>query len=240
MLKFFRKIRKKLIEQENVRKYLLYAVGEILLVVIGILIALQVNNWNNDRKEAAVTQSRLENIRDELTENISLAKEAHAMHVAILDTTTLYLQNKLKATDEERKAKLIFLVMNFEPFKMDLPAIAHEIGIEQTNKNRAALTNQLRSTIVALKKTHDQYTYIQNLTFPRISEVMLDTGVWVSFAETLHAWDEKSYKLSSLYDNEDFKNAVASQYMVLGVYNRDIQRLINEMENTLTYINENY
>jgi hypothetical protein len=47
MLKFFRTIRKKLIEEYNVRKYLLYAIGEILLVVIGILIALQVNNWND-------------------------------------------------------------------------------------------------------------------------------------------------------------------------------------------------
>ena len=42
-------MRQKLIEQNNVRKYLLYAIGEILLVVIGILIALQVHNWNEDR-----------------------------------------------------------------------------------------------------------------------------------------------------------------------------------------------
>jgi len=50
MIRFFRTIRKKLIEEDNVRKYLLYAVGEILLVVIGILIALQINNWNENRK----------------------------------------------------------------------------------------------------------------------------------------------------------------------------------------------
>jgi len=53
MLRFFRTIRKKLIEEDNVRKYLLYAVGEILLVVIGILLALQVNNWNEERKNLA-------------------------------------------------------------------------------------------------------------------------------------------------------------------------------------------
>ena len=50
MLRFFRHIRKSLIEQNKIRTYLLYAVGEILLVVIGILIALQVNNWNEERK----------------------------------------------------------------------------------------------------------------------------------------------------------------------------------------------
>src|SRR6056297_668112 len=50
MLRFFRHIRKSLMEQNKIRTYLLYAVGEILLVVIGILIALQVNNWNEERK----------------------------------------------------------------------------------------------------------------------------------------------------------------------------------------------
>jgi len=50
MITLFRRIRQKLIESGSVTKYLLYAVGEILLVVIGILIALQVNNWNEERK----------------------------------------------------------------------------------------------------------------------------------------------------------------------------------------------
>ena len=49
MIKFFRKIRQKLITENKFNRYLLYAIGEIILVVIGILIALQVNNWNNDR-----------------------------------------------------------------------------------------------------------------------------------------------------------------------------------------------
>lgn len=50
MLKFFRKIRQKLINQSNIKKYALYAIGEIVLVVIGILIALQINNWNEKNK----------------------------------------------------------------------------------------------------------------------------------------------------------------------------------------------
>ena len=50
MLKFFRRIRRKLIDEGNLKKYLIYAIGEILLVVIGILIALQINNWNEGQK----------------------------------------------------------------------------------------------------------------------------------------------------------------------------------------------
>ncbi|HAT67789.1 MAG TPA: hypothetical protein DCS66_24850, partial [Flavobacteriaceae bacterium] len=54
MIKFFRKIRQNLISQGKTAKYLKYAIGEIALVVIGILIALQINNWNETRKEKKV------------------------------------------------------------------------------------------------------------------------------------------------------------------------------------------
>ena len=50
MLTFFRRIRKGLLEAGATTKYLIYALGEIALVVIGILIALQINNWNEDEK----------------------------------------------------------------------------------------------------------------------------------------------------------------------------------------------
>lgn len=62
MIKFFRHIRKTLLMENKTTKYLKYALGEILLVVIGILIALQVNNWNEKRKNlntASQLKSRL-------------------------------------------------------------------------------------------------------------------------------------------------------------------------------------
>ena len=52
MVKIFRNIRLNQLRDKSTSKYLLYALGEILLVVIGILIALQVNNWNEERKIA--------------------------------------------------------------------------------------------------------------------------------------------------------------------------------------------
>lgn len=57
MIKFFRKIRQNLLAERNTGKYLKYVIGEIFLVVIGILIALQVNNWNENRKKAIVKSS---------------------------------------------------------------------------------------------------------------------------------------------------------------------------------------
>lgn len=72
MLRFFRQIRKKLIEQSQIRKYLLYALGEILLVVIGILIALQVNTWNQNRLDRIEERKMLANIHDEFVQNKKL------------------------------------------------------------------------------------------------------------------------------------------------------------------------
>ena len=59
MLTFFRRIRKGLLGDGATSKYLLYAVGEILLVMIGILLALQVNNWNNERQKRDLETSTL-------------------------------------------------------------------------------------------------------------------------------------------------------------------------------------
>jgi hypothetical protein len=50
MIKFFRKIRQRLLSGNKFSKYLIYAIGEIILDVIGILIALSINNWNENRK----------------------------------------------------------------------------------------------------------------------------------------------------------------------------------------------
>ncbi|MFC3879819.1 DUF6090 family protein [Algoriphagus namhaensis] len=66
MISFFRHIRQKLLSQNRVTRYLIYALGEILLVVIGILIALQVNNWNEDRKAKIQSLSYLEEFKKDL------------------------------------------------------------------------------------------------------------------------------------------------------------------------------
>ena len=69
MFRFFRTIRKRLLGDRNIGRYLLYAVGEILLVVIGILIALQVDNWNEERQERKEAIRFYQNTRQQLLED---------------------------------------------------------------------------------------------------------------------------------------------------------------------------
>ncbi len=63
MINFYRRTRKKMADDNKPLKYLKYAIGEIVLVVIGILIALQINNWNENRKNKIVEKGILTNIK---------------------------------------------------------------------------------------------------------------------------------------------------------------------------------
>ncbi len=69
MIKFFRKIRQRLLTENKFSKYMLYAIGEIILVVIGILIALQINNANENRKLDTQEQNYLIALQEEFRYN---------------------------------------------------------------------------------------------------------------------------------------------------------------------------
>ena len=70
MINFLRKIRKQLLSENKFTKYLIYALGEILLIVIGILIALAINNSNENSKERTKELSYLKNIKNDLIINV--------------------------------------------------------------------------------------------------------------------------------------------------------------------------
>jgi len=90
MIKFFRKIRQNLLSEGKTGKYLKYAIGEIVLVVIGILIALQINNWNNNRIEHLKEEVLISNIIEDLiydyetlTELIKQAQSKQGLHIKL-------------------------------------------------------------------------------------------------------------------------------------------------------------
>ena len=69
MIKFFRKIRQNLLMENKTGKYIKYAVGETVLVMIGILLALQVSNWNQERKDRISERKLLDNIHRDFIQN---------------------------------------------------------------------------------------------------------------------------------------------------------------------------
>ncbi|TPV32833.1 hypothetical protein FJ651_11015 [Paucihalobacter ruber] len=111
MIKFFRKIRQKMIEESKVRKpaspagkYLLYAIGEIVLVVIGILIALQINTWKETQKLRSIELETLTEIQQ-----------------ALIQDTIVLNANILVLKEKEQKAKaLIHHIELKQPYSQDL------------------------------------------------------------------------------------------------------------------------
>ena len=89
MIKFFRRIRFNLMNQNKTTKYFKYAIGEIVLVVIGILIALSISNWNEDRKDKHREVLILKNIKAELEANFE-------EHLLDLDHAQTALRASLK------------------------------------------------------------------------------------------------------------------------------------------------
>ncbi|MFX0555737.1 DUF6090 family protein [Maribacter sp. CXY002] len=106
MIKFFRKIRQKLLSENKFSKYLIYAIGEIVLVVIGILIALQINNWNEENKKKALMITNIKSIAEDILAdiydiqevNMSLDKQVVAANyvIPILESENRFIADSLK------------------------------------------------------------------------------------------------------------------------------------------------
>tara|TARA_Y100000385_G_scaffold73840_1_gene74499 strand:- start:436 stop:1167 length:732 start_codon:yes stop_codon:yes gene_type:complete len=75
MINLFKKVRKNLLSENKFSRYLIYAIGEIVLVVVGILIALQINIWNENRKLEILELSLLKEMKSNLMSDISDIKE---------------------------------------------------------------------------------------------------------------------------------------------------------------------
>ncbi len=89
MIKFFRRIRENLLSENSFSKYLTYAIGEIVLVVIGILIALQINNWNEQRKIDVLEVQTLKEIVSDLQDDLSSLENDRGLNHRGLESASI-------------------------------------------------------------------------------------------------------------------------------------------------------
>lgn len=122
---FFKKIRRKLAYDNRLFKYARYAIGEILLVVVGILIALQVNNWNEQKKLNAKEQKILIQLQSEYQRNLAQLDEKILMRNETIDAALKLLQciDKRKPLNEEEFYKNLWQLVQdptFDPIQNDI------------------------------------------------------------------------------------------------------------------------
>lgn len=115
MLHFFRKIRRDLLANNKFYKYLKYAIGEIVLVVLGILIALYINNWNEDRKSEERAKLLFSHIQKELLYNIERTNYAIDTYAKNDPDFHSVIKQKVTYNDYESNRPLRQLIVNFDP-----------------------------------------------------------------------------------------------------------------------------
>ena len=116
MIKFFRKIRQRLISENRFSKYLIYAIGEIILVVIGIMIAVQLNNKNQDWVQQKEIEAILIKIQKEIVADLNYSNnrilryvERDSLKNRILNGQISYNQLKTRETDLLKYSQTYFL-----------------------------------------------------------------------------------------------------------------------------------
>lgn len=165
MISFFRRNRQSFLTQNRFQRYFIYAVGEILLVVIGILIALQIDNWNEWRREREIEQEVLIQLREDFQSNLAQLSQRIRLRNAIIESSL----NILEATDHPETANRDSLIAHFsvllidptfDPVKNDLSSTGNLRLI--TNARLKRLLSNWTSDIVAVQEIEKNWSRIVN------------------------------------------------------------------------------
>ena len=142
MIKFFKKIRYNLKETGKTGKYLKYAIGEIILLVCGILIALQVNNWNELRKDRIKEQIVLKQLQEDYQANLMQLEEKMATRKKILISAI----QLLKAFDQP-VGLVQNLLENMGNSRLEYLLVSFPLNRDATRKSGG--TRQIRAASLA-------------------------------------------------------------------------------------------
>ena len=162
MIKFFRKIRQKLLSENKFSKYLIYAIGEIILVVIGILIALYINNLNTEKQDFITLNGYLNNI----SQNIKV-DEVNLDRIAVFrDSSIIGSKYFIHIIEQENTTKEQYSIYFSEYFKynpwLDKYFQSNNSGFEAL-KNSGYLSKIQQTTLEAeLYKYYGLVEQIEN------------------------------------------------------------------------------
>jgi len=222
MIKFFRHIRKDLMEKNKTGKYFKYAIGEIVLVMIGILLALQVSNWNDHRKNKKYEQEILLLIDQNLkSDSLSLSIELKKAKKAVLLTDRLIEQVAFGNYNDSLNAWMGSII-NFERFKSQSSAFevlkAKGIDIITENKLQLALISYYDDSLYKVYQAlEDVEQSFQDDWTPVLKQDFLDFK-WREFSQPINskAFFEKTSTITlfKLY-NDNRKGAVKNIQLAL-------------------------
>jgi len=162
MIRFFRTLRQRLLAENKVTRYMAYAVGEIVLVVIGILLALQVNNWNEERKLDKERIAILKNLKIDLVNDI----ENYKMNIVrleqrqeIANEVLEIFENIPKKIDSSEIARKLLILGYIEEHN---PSFATYNEIQGSGKLGLLESNDLKTELANYRSTFENFRLIGN------------------------------------------------------------------------------
>uniref|UniRef100_UPI00404B6181 DUF6090 family protein n=1 Tax=Gelidibacter sp. TaxID=2018083 RepID=UPI00404B6181 len=183
MIKFFRKIRQNLLNEGKTSKYFKYAIGEIILVVIGILIALQINNWNEGRKEKIHQKSVLSNLLQDLkSDSVSYSQNLKELKdVDFLQEQLYKIGVKNDSTIVIENPSIIRFLPYYNPItKENDPFIATKITNESIRKE----------ILIYFRKMKD------------MDDIYSDLDDIIKTKMRIYLGNKKMYKLTNWFENK--------------------------------------
>lgn len=118
-MKIFRKIRQNMLKNKKITAYLLYAIGEIFLVMIGILLALQVNNWNEERKLQTTINGVLKSVANDLETDTIKANSVIDYYEKNQKNSNKILTGEINSTNYKECPECMSLVTIYRPFNVN-------------------------------------------------------------------------------------------------------------------------
>ena len=191
MIKFFRKIRQNMLTENKFSKYLLYAIGEIVLVVIGILIALSINNWNNNNKDKKLEKQYISGLIIDL--------QADSLAISMLKV----------ASDQQVRTKGK-LIEYFEGRTFSNDSIAHFFGQQW---GMPFGFNPITTTIDEMKSS-GRIGIIQNINLRKqIIKTYNSYQIFINGSQTYYERNrielrKLAFKIPRVFDVETLKNAI--------------------------------
>lgn len=161
MLRFFKKLRSQNLSKGSIRKYVLYVLGELLLIVTGIVIAVQINNLNNNRKLRDSEQLYLQRLLTDVKSDLDRFNFLDSMTNKSLNTTNQVLEALGQTLTREEKLEVINIgFLNFYALN---PNTATYQEMVNTGRMYSTANQQLRSRIIYyynnLEKDHNYFEY---------------------------------------------------------------------------------
>jgi competence protein ComGC len=163
MIKLFRNIRKKLLEQGKTTNYLKYAIGEIILVVIGILIALQINNWNKQNEDRILEKRYVSELMLDLQKDsifISESRQRSYQQMVSKNKLTDYFEGQQFTED----SLVAYFSSQWKPVPKFNPITTTLDELKSTGNIRVIQNSSIRRKIL---ETYNYYTTHINNTEER-------------------------------------------------------------------------